>query len=148
MSIWNGSGEYWGRYWVDTILSTDGQTDGRTDGRTDRPGETSISPFNFVEHGVSNIVICKWYWVHYGAWWCIVGNLSIAMWYFVRWVFKCAFFMFCFGVWSVSLPNHKQWPEEGIRDVPGIQLHEPRIFYPSGHWPETVTNAHVSAHFR
>ena len=27
-------------------------------------------------------------------------------------------------------------------------LHEPRIFYPSGHWPETVTNAHVSAHFR
>ena len=28
------------------------------------------------------------------------------------------------------------------------QLHEPRIFYPSGHWPETVTNAHVSAHFR
>ena len=29
-----------------------------------------------------------------------------------------------------------------------IQLHEPRIFYPSGHWPETVTNAHVSAHFR
>ena len=29
-----------------------------------------------------------------------------------------------------------------------IQLHEPRISYPSGHWPETVTNAHVSAHFR
>ena len=29
-----------------------------------------------------------------------------------------------------------------------VQLHEPRIFYPSGHWPETVTNAHVSAHFR
>ena len=28
------------------------------------------------------------------------------------------------------------------------QLHEPRIFYPSVHWPETVTNAHVSAHFR
>ena len=28
------------------------------------------------------------------------------------------------------------------------QLHEPWIFYPSGHWPETVTNAHVSAHFR
>ena len=28
------------------------------------------------------------------------------------------------------------------------QLHEPRIFYPSGHWPETVKNAHVSAHFR
>ena len=28
------------------------------------------------------------------------------------------------------------------------QLHEPRIFYPSGHWPETVTNAHVCAHFR
>ena len=28
------------------------------------------------------------------------------------------------------------------------KLHEPRIFYPSGHWPETVTNAHVSAHFR
>ena len=28
------------------------------------------------------------------------------------------------------------------------QLHEPRIFYPSGHWPETVTNVHVSAHFR
>ena len=28
------------------------------------------------------------------------------------------------------------------------QLHEPRIFDPSGHWPETVTNAHVSAHFR
>ena len=28
------------------------------------------------------------------------------------------------------------------------QLHEPRIFYPSGHWPETVTNAHVSAHLR
>ena len=27
------------------------------------------------------------------------------------------------------------------------QLHEPRIFYPSGYWPETVTNAHVSAHF-
>ena len=27
-------------------------------------------------------------------------------------------------------------------------LHDPRIFYPSGHWPETVTNAHVSAHFR
>ena len=30
----------------------------------------------------------------------------------------------------------------------GLKLHEPRIFYPSGHWPETVTNAHVSAHFR
>ena len=29
-----------------------------------------------------------------------------------------------------------------------MQLHEPRIFYPSGHWPETVTNVHVSAHFR
>ena len=29
-----------------------------------------------------------------------------------------------------------------------ILLHEPRIFYPSGHWPETVTNAHVSTHFR
>ena len=29
-----------------------------------------------------------------------------------------------------------------------VVLHEPRIFYPSGHWPETVTNAHVSAHFR
>ena len=29
----------------------------------------------------------------------------------------------------------------------GVQLHEPRIYYPSGHWPETVTNAHVSAHF-
>ena len=29
-----------------------------------------------------------------------------------------------------------------------LPLHEPRIFYPSGHWPETVTNAHVSAHFR
>ena len=28
------------------------------------------------------------------------------------------------------------------------QLHEPRIFYPSGHWPETVANTHVSAHFR
>ena len=28
------------------------------------------------------------------------------------------------------------------------QLHEPRIFNPSGHWPETVTNTHVSAHFR
>ena len=28
------------------------------------------------------------------------------------------------------------------------ELHEPRIFYPSGHWPETVINAHVSAHFR
>ena len=28
------------------------------------------------------------------------------------------------------------------------ELHEPRIFYSSGHWPETVTNAHVSAHFR
>ena len=28
------------------------------------------------------------------------------------------------------------------------ELHEPQIFYPSGHWPETVTNAHVSAHFR
>ena len=28
------------------------------------------------------------------------------------------------------------------------ELHEPRIFYPSGHWPETVTNAHVSTHFR
>ena len=28
------------------------------------------------------------------------------------------------------------------------QLHEPRIFYPSGHWPETLTNARVSAHFR
>ena len=28
------------------------------------------------------------------------------------------------------------------------ELHEPRIFYPSGHWPETVANAHVSAHFR
>ena len=28
------------------------------------------------------------------------------------------------------------------------KLHEPRIFYPRGHWPETVTNAHVSAHFR
>ena len=28
------------------------------------------------------------------------------------------------------------------------ELHEPRIFYPSGHWPETVTNAHISAHFR
>ena len=31
-----------------------------------------------------------------------------------------------------------------------LQLHEPRIFYPSGHWPETVTNAHGSdrsAHF-
>ena len=28
-----------------------------------------------------------------------------------------------------------------------FQLHEPRIFYPSAHWPETVTNAHVSAHF-
>ena len=27
------------------------------------------------------------------------------------------------------------------------ELHKPRIFYPSGHWPETVTNAHVSAHF-
>ena len=27
-------------------------------------------------------------------------------------------------------------------------LHEPWIFYPSGHWPETVTNVHVSAHFR
>ena len=25
-----------------------------------------------------------------------------------------------------------------------VQLHEPRIFYPSGHWPETVINAHVS----
>ena len=29
-----------------------------------------------------------------------------------------------------------------------IELHEPRIFYPSGHWPETVLNAHVSARFR
>ena len=28
------------------------------------------------------------------------------------------------------------------------QLHEPRIFYPSGHWPETVTKTYVSAHFR
>ena len=28
------------------------------------------------------------------------------------------------------------------------ELHEPRIFNPSGHWPETVTNAHLSAHFR
>ena len=28
------------------------------------------------------------------------------------------------------------------------KLHEPRIFYPNGHWHETVTNAHVSAHFR
>ena len=29
-----------------------------------------------------------------------------------------------------------------------FELHEPWIFYPSGHWPEIVTNAHVSAHFR
>ena len=29
-----------------------------------------------------------------------------------------------------------------------FELLEPRIFYPSGHWPETETNAHVSAHFR
>ena len=29
-----------------------------------------------------------------------------------------------------------------------LELHEPRIFYPSGHWSETVTNAYVSAHFR
>ena len=29
-----------------------------------------------------------------------------------------------------------------------LQLHEPRIFYPSGHWPETVTNSHVSANLR
>ena len=28
-----------------------------------------------------------------------------------------------------------------------LKLHEPRIFYPSGHWPESVTNAHVSAYF-
>ena len=28
------------------------------------------------------------------------------------------------------------------------KLHEPRVFYPSGHCHETVTNAHVSAHFR
>ena len=29
-----------------------------------------------------------------------------------------------------------------------LQLHEPRIFYPSGLWPGIVGNAHVSAHFR
>ena len=29
-----------------------------------------------------------------------------------------------------------------------VKWHESRIFYPSGHWPETLTNAHVSAHFR
>ena len=28
------------------------------------------------------------------------------------------------------------------------QLHEPRVFYLSGHRPETVANAYVSAHFR
>ena len=33
-------------------------------------------------------------------------------------------------------------------EINSIQLHEPRIFYLSGHWPETVTNSHVSAHFR
>ena len=32
--------------------------------------------------------------------------------------------------------------------VPRSELHEPRIFYPFGHWPEPVTNAHVSAYFR
>ena len=34
-----------------------------------------------------------------------------------------------------------------IQTISCYQLHEPRIFYPSGHWPETVTKAHVSAHF-
>ena len=28
-----------------------------------------------------------------------------------------------------------------------VQLHESRVFYPWGHWPETVTNVHVSANF-
>ena len=41
------------------------------------------------------------------------------------------------GVAGVDKDNLASW-----------QLYEPRIFYPSGHWPETVTNAHVSAHFR
>ena len=39
------------------------------------------------------------------------------------------------------------WPIWAFRDD-NSQLHEPRIFYLSGHRPETVANAHVSAHFR
>ena len=45
------------------------------------------------------------------------------------------------GAWSVGFGY-------GIQSNWYGQLHEPRIFYPSGHWPEIVTNAHVSAHFR
>ena len=30
----------------------------------------------------------------------------------------------------------------------GSKLHQPQIFYPSGHWCETVTNVHVSVHYR
>ena len=43
-------------------------------------------------------------------------------------------------IWNRLSWNHDKSHRE--------QLHEPRIFYPSGHWPETVTYAHVSAHFR
>ena len=34
------------------------------------------------------------------------------------------------------------------QNMVSAQLHEPRIFYPSGYWPETVNKAHISAHFR
>ena len=41
------------------------------------------------------------------------------------------------------------WVNNGSRMTEcWAKLHEPRIFYPSGHWPETVTNARVSARFR
>ena len=46
------------------------------------------------------------------------------------------------GVSFVSSNFLDPWKFKRIK-----QLHDPRIFYPSGHWPETVTNAHVSAHF-
>ena len=58
----------------------------------------------------------------------------------------------CIATWSLQgvkfVPNGPNDSKSVlVQIVAQHQLHKPRIFYPSGHWPETVTNAHVSVHF-
>ena len=103
------------------------------------PELSKIFPWNF---GIAEIVFLMWI-----SSWNFVHVPKVMLWVHVQ-SFSFKFSPLMSFLASYILARLFWRAHEKLVKQPPEELHEPRIFYPSGHRPETVTNAHVSTHFR